>query len=361
VQAAKRSSLGRGTGPDVGDWLEWMFDPDEAAPGALRNAVAIVVDKDSILALQYGGQLNIYSRTGRMLSIVGMDNGAGRLFMEHTSMSRARDGWLSLALRSTSAASRAGGGAVGQTYTLRRASVINGALGEPFVSIPIPQPARIPSRVGQLRPLVAPVPVVRLAGGRLVHVSADSFAVDMYDDYGRFTRAIRIQSERVRVTRQYLEQAVESQAASYRRRAAQGDSSAQRWLDEAIPVLMDAKYPQYLPIAGNAWLAPDGSIAVSRLDLTSAGQSAADSVVLDLIGTDGRYRGRVAFPRSFGRVLHFTGDALYVAQRAGVLAPAGAGTPMVQEARDRSGNVVREAIPSPEVAYERLLRMEIGG
>jgi hypothetical protein len=117
-------------------------------------------------------------------------------------------------------------------------------------------------------------------------------------------------------------------------------------------------------VVGSFWIGNDGSIAVRRADLDPDPASDADSLIVDVLGADGRYRGRVSFPQPGLNILHFTGSEFYVAEKAGVLAREGERPPIVSEARSADGRVIVNEIPSREIAYERLVRYairELGG
>jgi hypothetical protein len=368
AQAAKRPGSGSSVGP--GDWLEWVIDGDSYPPGALLSAASVELSGDSIVVLQAGGSVNVYNRSGRVLALKRMQraNQAGS-FPNHTALVPSNAGWL---LLSGITASPAPSSTVAEgAFVLSRASLVNGAIGPPLRELRWENPvSRVQTRQNQYylaRPRIPLAPVATLANGTLYFSRGSDFAVELYDEFGRLKRVLEVDTERIPVTEELLAQYSLNVSQTYRTRAAEGDSNAAAWLRDILPLVEQMPTPRLRPVEGSLWVGSDGSIAVRRLDLDPRPHASGDSLIVDVIGADGRYRGRVAFAQPDLSIVHFTGSAFYVSEVAGLITlpprdmgaefgrPLGAPPP---QASGR-GNTRQSTYTPPPIRYQRLLRYNI--
>ncbi len=366
---AKKIAMKRG-GNGVEDWLEFTFDNDAPAPGAVLSASGIQILRDSIVIVQDNGQINIYSRAGRSISIMDVDIRNSYLGPD-AALSASAAGWLLLQrvvfqnMRS-STAQRLSQTTGSYEFILSRVSLANGDKGALLRSLKVEYPGvRVlaPSGRGQReiigRPLFVPNPIARISNGITYWTTALDFSFDLYDEYGRLKRVITVDTDVVPVTPQLIEKYAESASRTYRTRAADGDSSAAFWLREVLPKMRELPLPKHRPVIGNVWIGDDGSIAVRRLDLSKVPADTSDSLVVDILGADGRYRGRIAFEQPGRNIIHFTGSAFYVAEKAGVLVRSDSSRVIRSQGRDRAGNVIVDRYIQPDIVYQRLVRYTI--
>jgi hypothetical protein len=362
LQNAKRSAFGGRGAADVGDWIDWMVDKDSFAPGAITYASSLDWTGDT-LVIQSGTMFQLYNRAGRSLSMFRANSPEGGRSVSYFGASPA--GWmLSLAREQ---ALRPGQRIADSTiYSLRRVSLRNGALGPPLGRWTMrranTEVAYGPggARRGAITPLVRATPFQTIGGGKWVTSSGENYQLEIHDEYGRLARVIIVDSERVPVTSRLLDSLAENSARRFRERAASGDSSSAEWLREVLPQLRALPVPSHRPPIMAAWVGDDGSIAVRRADVVQP--QGSDSLHMDVIGVDGRYRGRVVLPQPGVTILRFTGNAFYVAEKAGSLRGAGAGTAATTDPTyNEGGRIIRVNVSTVEIEYQRLVRYSIGG
>jgi hypothetical protein len=357
AQSAKRP--GAGSSVNAGDWLEWVVDGSSYAPGALLSATSIHLSGDSIVVLQPGGSVNIYNRTGRVLALKRLrpTQAMDRYYGGETALMPSASGWLLL----TNASSPPGVGATSSVgrFHLLRASLVNGETGPPLREWSWENPSVRqgggPGQFFNARPLIPVSPVAAMANGTLYYSRGSELAIELYDEYGRLKRVVEVETQRVPVTAELLALLSDNAARTYRTRMANGDSIAAMWLREVLPAIQKMPSPKFRPAVGAMWIGTDGSIAIRRNDLDPRPTETGDSLIVDVIGRDGRYRGRAAFAQPEQTIVHFTGSEFYVAESAGTLRYTVDRRNAQRVTATQAGANALEM----QVIYQRLLRMRI--
>jgi hypothetical protein len=362
AQNAKRSAFGGGGAADPGDWIEWMLDKNSFAPGAITSVARMEWSGDTLAILQGSAEVQLYTRAGRSVSMLrlGRRERAGQV----TSFGRSPAGWMAVV---NAGQPRTPGDRVSDTivHQLRRVSLRNGEIGPVLRSWKTARPylqmqygSRERRQSTYVYPLVRAIPFQEIGAGRWYTTMGQDLQFDVYDEYGRLARVIIVDSERTPVTEKLLDSLAEGTARRYRELAARGESSAAAWLNEIKPRQRALPVPSHRPVVAAAWIGDDGSIAVRRADI--GGQAAGDSLLIDVIGSDGRYRGRVALPRAGVTVTHFTGGAFHVAEKAGTIVLTEIDTAQRAQTYTDAGRVVlaRDG-RTAEYEYQRLVRYVI--
>jgi hypothetical protein len=213
-----------------------------------------------------------------------------------------------------------------------------------------------------LRRPMAPTPTTQLVNGSLYSASGETFSIDIFDEYGRLKRVVAVTTDRVTIT----EREADSTSVSFESRTRGGAAAggAGPGLSATIKgQLLDST--RWHPAIASMLVANDGSIAVRREDIArqlARGGDAAqmDSIVFDIVGSDGVFRGRVLLPRQGVTPMYFTGSDIYTVEIAGAITVTPVPGSSDAASLERANRLAQARGRSPSTTinreYQRLVR-----